>query len=188
MVRLALVWLAVVASVAGCANGMEPSAGEGRSYPLVTEARPEYQPAVTTAGGSIVQLPVRPSDYEAVPSRTCERMMATFHDGSTPTKRPIVVPPRPGLRATAISVRDVELAWSFHDLPSHCRPTQLLVAVVASGDAGATPTNNMIDVEAESGTTRVTYPDFLPPPDVAMAAAYSREGHRSRVAKVLISR
>jgi hypothetical protein len=174
---------------AGCGAGEESLPGaEGGAYPLVTDTQAQYQPAVTTESGAVVRLPVKPSEHEISASPNCERMMATFHDGSTPTKRPIVVPPRPGLRAKAISSNEVELAWSFEGLSSDCRPTQLLLSVTASEHVGATPTTRTIDVTTASGTTPIVYPDFLPPPDVAMASSLSADGHRSRLARVLVSR
>jgi hypothetical protein len=186
--RVMWFWLASALVAAGCGAEKPNSGADGNSYPLVTNPRPQYQPAVTTESGAVVRLPVKPSEHEIEPSPTCERMIATFHDGSTPTKRPIVVPPRPGLRARAVSSHEVELAWSFEALPSDCRPTQLLLAVTAGDQIGATPTTKMVDVAALSGTAAIVYPDFLPPPDVAMASSLSVDGHRSRLARVLISR
>jgi hypothetical protein len=184
--RFALVWLLASVALVGCGDAEHSSPARDGDYPLVAEDLPRFQPAVTEASGAVVRRPVKPSEYEATPSATCERILATFHDGSKPTRRPIVIPPRPGLRARAISLREVELAWSFSELPRDCRPTKLLLSIVANDAPSATPTNLGVDVDAASGTARIEYPDFLPPPDVAMASAYTRAGHRSRLAQVLI--
>jgi hypothetical protein len=114
--------------------------------------------------------------------------MATFHDGSRPTRRPIVVPPAPGLRANAVTEHRTRLEWSFRDLPDACRPTAIRLSVVAGRHPGATPTSQEVAIRAVTGSTEVTYPDFLPAPDVARASAYSRDGHRSRTVSVLIRR
>jgi hypothetical protein len=163
----AAVALVILLGVTGC--GGSASTGSGEQYPLVDPARRET-----------------PTRYEADPSPSCEREVATFHDGSQPTRRPIVIPPAPGLRATAVTEHTTRLEWSFRDLPDDCRPIELLVSVVASGRS--TPTNRRVKVSTVAGTKEVTYPDFLPAPDVALASAYSREGHRSRTASVLIRR
>jgi hypothetical protein len=178
----------ILVALVGCGgNGDESGAANG-TYPLVTPTQPKYQPPVTTPGGAVVQRPVPPTEHEVTPSPTCERMMATFHDGSTPTRRPIVVPPEPGLRAVALTKRKVRLEWSFQSLPDDCRPTRVALSVVANSDADATPTTVDAEVNGKQGTKEITYPDFLPPPDVALASAYTREGYRSRTVSVLISR
>jgi hypothetical protein len=159
--------LIILLGFAGC--GGSTSASGGEQYPLVDTLRPDA-----------------PSRYKADPSPTCERELATFHDGSQPTRRPIVIPPAPGLRATAVSEHTTRLEWSFRDLPDECRPVALLLSVVAS--RRSTPTNQRVNVSTLAGTTEITYPDFLPPPDVALASAYSHEGHRSRTVFVLIRR
>jgi hypothetical protein len=127
-----------------------------------------------------------PRGYETDPSPSCEREIATFHDGSQPTKRPIVIPPAPGLRATAVTEHTTRLEWSFRDLPDDCRPVELLVSVVADGRSP--PTTEQHKISGVAGSVELTYPDFLAAPDVALASAYSREGHRSRTVSVLIRR
>jgi hypothetical protein len=114
--------------------------------------------------------------------------MATFHDGRVPARQPIVVPPAPGLRAVALSDREIRIEWSFRNLPEECRPAAVRLSVVANDDVGATPTNTEVEVDGLAGVTEVTYPDFLPPPDVAMASAFMGDGRRSRTVRVLISR
>jgi hypothetical protein len=168
-VRSLLPALALVTLLGLTACGGSAGAGSPEDYPLVDATSP-----------------IDPSSYETVASPTCERAIATFHDGSQPTKRPIVIPPAPGLRATAVTEHTTRLEWSFADLPDECRPVVLRVSVVATGRS--TPTNQEIKVTRTTGTTEITYAEFLPAPDVALASAYSREGHRSRTVSVLIRR
>jgi hypothetical protein len=172
--------------LAGCAGSSNTASGE--NYPLVESTPPELQPPVTMPNGSVVRLPVLPNTYETEPSASCEREMATFHDGSRPTRRPIVVPPAPGLRAIAVTEHRTRLEWSFRDLPDDCRPVVIRLSVVAGKHPGATPTNQEVPISAVTGSTQITYPDFLPSPDVAHASSYSRDGHRSRTVSVLIRR
>jgi hypothetical protein len=130
---------------------------------------------------------VKPSLGEIAPSPSCERVIGTFHDGRVPAKRPIVIPPAPGLRAFALSDREIRVEWSFRTLPEDCRPAAVRLSVIANDDVRATPTNKEVEVDSTAGATEITYPDFLPPPDVAMASAYTRNGRRSRTVRVLIS-
>jgi hypothetical protein len=179
----------LVALLAGCGGSNGESAGsEADEYPLVTQPLPKYAPPVTTPEGAIIHRPLPPTVKQVAPSASCERMMATFHDGSKPTRRPIIVPPAPGLRAAAVSTRTVRLAWSFATLPDDCRPEFVLLSVVAQADLKATPTNKDVPVNGKSGVAEITYPDFLDPPDVAHASAVTREGVRSRTVTVLIRR
>jgi hypothetical protein len=182
-------WLAAAAAItAGCGGADRASESAPGGYPLVRETAAAHQPPVTTPGGAVVRRPVKPSAHTAVPSQACERVMATFHDGRRPFRRPIVIPPRPGLRAVAVSQREVEVEWSFRSLPEACRPAAVVVSVIANDDVRATPTNREVAVTARTGTTRIAYPDFLSAPDVAMASAVMRNGRSSRTARVLISR
>jgi hypothetical protein len=174
----------VLAAMAGC-NGGSGAAGK---YPLVTQTQPKYQAPVTTPSGAVIRRPVPPTVHAVSPSATCERMMATFHDGSSPAKRPIVVPPAPGLQAQAITTRTIRLDWSFRSLPSDCRPARVLLGIVANSDVNATPLTRAVDVTATSGSAELTYPDFLSPPDVAIASAFMANGYRSRTVSVLVRR
>lgn len=99
-----------------------------------------------------------------------------------------MVPPRPGLSAKAVSARVVEVSWWFEDVPSDCRPAQMLVSIVANDASGATPTTVTVAYTGSTGAATLRYPDFLPPPDVALASAVMARGPRSRTAKVLIQR
>lgn len=178
--------LLVALGLAGC--GGSSSVGSSERYPLVDATMPEKQPPTTTPNGAVVTLPAPPTVFTTDPSRTCERALATFHDGSEPTRRPIVIPPAPGLHAVAITKRTTRLEWSFRDLPADCRPVAVLVSVRSGSDPRATPTTRRVPVRGVSGRTEITYPDFLPPPDVAIASAYSGQGRGSRTVSVLIRR
>lgn len=176
----------VLLGVTGC--GGSTSTGSPEDYPIVESPTPQMQRPVTTPGGAVVTLPALPTVYETDPSPTCERALATFHDGSQPARRPIVIPPAPGLRAVAVTEHTTRVEWWFRDLPADCRPVAILVAVRNGTDPRATPTTKQVEVQGVTGSTEITYPDFLPPPDVANASAYSREGHSSRTMTVLIKR
>jgi hypothetical protein len=187
---IALVPTAVMLLAAACGGPGEGASAPAAAttYPLVTETGPGHQPAVTTADGAVVSLPALPAVYEVAPSPSCERVLATFHDGSNPARRPIVVPPAPGLRAQAISERTVRIEWWFESLPEDCRPQYILLAIRAGRSVRATPTTKQFRVAGAQGSTEITYPDFLPPPDVAFASALTDQGRRSRTATVLITR
>jgi hypothetical protein len=159
----------------------------GGPYPIVTEPQVQHTPPMTTANGAVVSFPVNPTVYRVAPSPTCERMLATFHDGSKPTRRPIVIPPRPGLRAEALSSHRIRLHWWFAATPSDCRPGGLLISIVANGDPRATPTTLTVRISGRRGSSLMTYPSFLPRPNVAMARAQTSDGRSSRTARVLIS-
>ena len=119
---------------------------------------------------------------------SCERALATFHDGSVPARREVIVPPPPQIRAVAVTKRTTRIEWSLAQLPDACRPVAMKFTVRATTDPGATPTSKEIRVRALSGRTQITYPEFLDVPDVANASVYSRQGHRSRVVEVAIER
>lgn len=187
---IALVPTAVMLLAAACGGPGEGASAPAAAttYPLVTETGPGHQPAVTTADGAVVSLPALPAVYEVAPSPSCERVLATFHDGSNPARRPIVVPPAPGLRAQAISERTVRIEWWFESLPEDCRPQFLLLSIRAGKDVGATPTTKQFPATGPRGSAEITYPDFLPPPDIALASALTDQGRRSRTVTVLVSR
>jgi hypothetical protein len=179
-VAVAVASLALGVAGCGAADENDGAAGE---YPLVTAEEPE-RITVTDMGGGVVERPAKPTAYEVEPSPTCERR--PYVDHATGKQGTAVFPPAPGLVATAVSEREVDVSWSFTDLPADCRPIGVLVSVTAS-DAQS-PTNEEAWVVDKDGTERVTYPDFLPPPDVAMASAYTLDRRRSRVVRVLIRR
>jgi hypothetical protein len=183
MARLAAFVVCALA-LTGCgASESRPEAESGGEYPLVTPEETQYQPPVTSPNGSVSQSPVVPTEQEQEPSPTCERMLATYHDGSKPTKRPVIVPPVPGLRAHAVTPRRIRLEWWFDALPADCRPMSVLLSVTTTG---STPTNASAKVTATSGSTEIEYPDFLPVPETAIASSFTRDGHRSRTVKVAI--
>ena len=76
----------LLALLAPTACGGSSGADAPKDYPLVEQTAPA---PVTT--------------YEANAGTTCERTLATYHDGSMPTRRPVVIPAPPGLRAVAVT-------------------------------------------------------------------------------------
>ena len=177
--------VACALALVGCgASTREPASPEPDAYPLITQEDTQRQPPVTTPSGAVVQYPVVPTERELEPSPTCERTLATFHDGSKPTRRPVIVPPAPGLRAQRITPRRVRIEWSFKSLPADCRPASVLLSITATG---GTPTNVQADVHSTSGSSVIEYPNFLPLPETAIASAYTRDGKRSHTVKVAIA-
>lgn len=177
--------LVLVGAACGASERVRDGGGEaGGGYPVVTDPPPAYGETVTEPSGATSSRPLKPTEYEARPSASCERQpyRSTSGDGL------LVVPPRPGLAATAVSARTVELSWRFDEVPSDCRPAGLLVSVVANDAPGATPTTVSVPYAGTTGSATLEYPDFLPPPDVALATAVTEEGARSRTARVLIRR
>jgi hypothetical protein len=174
-----------MALAGGTSSGMS---GGRAPYPIVTEPPPRYGPPVTSEGGAVIRRSLPPTTYDVAPSPTCERAIATFHDGSTPTRRPIVVPPRPGLRAEALSFRTVRVHWRFAALPSDCRPASLTLAILAYDDPAALPWKVTVRSPKDGGSVRRTYPTFLRRPTVALARASMDDGRSSRSARILIRR
>jgi hypothetical protein len=152
---------------------------------------------LVTAGSMALTVPLlagaarsrypKPAKYSVPPERTCHTELATFHDGSKPARRPVVVPPAPGLRATALTSHMVRLEWSLAAVPAKCKPAQLLLSIVnyrhAQPFTVTIPTRSRL-----RGNTRITYPAFAPRPDVALASSLFTNGLRSRVVSVLIRR
>jgi hypothetical protein len=183
MLGLRIVLAASLVFLAACgASERGPEAGDD-VYPVVTDSPPEHGETVTV-GGATVSKPVKPSEYETEPSPTCERQPYKSASGDGL----LVVPPRPGLSAKAVSARSVEVSWWFDEVPDDCRPVSLLVSIVANDDPLATPTTVTVPYNGGTGTTTIEYPQSLPPPDVALTSAVMARGARSRTAKVLISR
>jgi hypothetical protein len=167
--------------VSAACGGSQPAADGGDDrYPVVTDPRPTYGETVTAPSGAKSSRPVKPTEYETQPSPSCERQPSGG--------RLIVVPPRPGLTAKAASARTVEVSWWFEEVPRDCRPASILVSVVANDAPGATPTTVSVPFTGQTGATTVEYPDFLPPPDVALASARTVWGRSGRTARVLIRR
>jgi hypothetical protein len=180
--------IVIVLALAACGGDGSSDRAAASDYPLVLLAPFDRQP-IFDSSGEVVSYEPRPPASEVVrPSRTCERHMATYHDGSKPTQRPILAPPRPGLRAVALSSHVVRLEWSFDQTPAECEPVNVRLSVVASRGTLATPTGVARAVTADKGTATIEYADFLPPPDTALASAYMANGMRSHVARVSISR
>jgi hypothetical protein len=144
---------------------------------------------VAASAGAETTKPQKPSVYSVAPGKSCRRVVAVVHGGPQNGKRiTLLSPPRPGLRAVAVSARRIRLEWSFASRPRACRPVYLLGSVIANDFHLATPTNRQLKLASTSGSLEITYPDFLPPPDVAMASSYTAKGLRSSLARVLIER
>jgi len=177
-----VVFLAGAASVLGF-GGRETGAG----YPTVTVGPPAYGSPVTQPNGSVEQRPLKPINYASAPSRSCE--WVGYASG---TRRPVqttLSPPAPGLRAAATAKRSAVLTFWFRATPNDCRPVAVLVSIWANDDLRATPLTKTVSLNgATRGTAVLTYPSFLAPPDVALASAITKDGRRSRVARVLIRR
>jgi hypothetical protein len=120
------------------------------------------------------------------PGSGCGTVIATFHDGSLPTKRPILVPPAPGLEARAVSARVVEFKWSFRSLPAKCRPVWILLSVLNARPY--TPTTVHVPVRGTNGTHRVKVAVFIPMAREAAASAVGARGQRSKLVRVPIAR
>jgi hypothetical protein len=185
MLRLRIVIsLCAVLLLAACGASQQAGDEPGDTYPVVTDPPVEHGEAVTQASGAIVSKPVKPTEYETEPSPSCERRPYKSASGGGL----IIVPPRPGLSARAVSARSVELSWWFDEVPSDCRPVAMLVSIVANDATLATPTTVTVPFTGQTGTATVDYPEFLPPPDVALASSLTKRGQRSRTARVLIRR
>ena len=115
--------------------------------------------------------PVPPRSYFAEPSATCERR--PYKSVAGPGY--FVAPPRPGLTAKAVSEREIELRWSFRSLPDDCRPALVRLSIVATyADAGTV--GKFVTVNGLTGTARLRFYDFLPPPNVAVATSVTHRG------------
>lgn len=178
-----LVSISLVLVVAACGSSQQPAAGGDDGYPVVTDPPPEYGETITV-GGATVTRPVKPTEYETQPSPSCERQPYKSASGDGL----LIVPPRPGVTAKAVSERTVQVSWWFEEVPTDCRPASMLVSIMANDAPEATPTTESVPFTGETGATTIEYPDFLPPPDVALVSAVMARGERSRTAKVLVDR
>jgi hypothetical protein len=184
MPGLRIVLAASLVFLLAACGASQQGAGEGDDlYPVVTDPPPEHGETVTV-GGAMISKPVKPSEYESEPSPSCERQPYKSASGGGL----LIVPPRPGLSAKAVSERSVEVSWWFEEVPDDCRPVSVLVSIVANDAPSATPTTVTVPYSGKNGTTTVDYPEFLPPPDVALTSGVMARGQRSRTARVLIRR
>lgn len=184
MPPIRVVSIAVAVLLGAACAGPDSPAGADARYPVVTDPPPARGETITEPSGATSSRPLKPEGYETAPSPTCERQ--PYKSGSGGGL--IVVPPRPGLEARAVSVRTVELKWWFEDVPGDCRPETMLLSIVANDAPSATPTTVTVPFSGRTGSATVSYPDFLPPPDVALASAVMARGERSRTARVLVRR
>jgi hypothetical protein len=85
-----------------------------------------------------------------------------------------------------VADRVVEVRWSFRSLPADCPPAKLQISIVANVPH-ATPTGRFVTVSGLTGSVTLRYPDFLPPPDLAIAHAWTRDGRPGGNARILIT-
>lgn len=159
-------FVSLVLVVSACGASQGAADGGDDRYPVVTDPPPTYGETVTEASGALVSRPLKPTVYETQPSPSCERQPHRSASGDGL----IVVPPRSGLTAKAVSARRIEVSWWFDEVPMDCRPASMLVSIVANDATGATPTTVSVAFTGNMGATTLDYPDFLPPPDVALAS------------------
>jgi hypothetical protein len=126
------------------------------------------------------------TEEAAAPGAECGTKMVTYHDGSEPTRRLILVPPAPKLKAVALAPHEVEFSWAFEKLPGRCRPASVLLSVL--NDPPYTPSTDLVRVTGKRGTHRMQLADFIPPPREALASALGGRGQRSRTVRALIER
>jgi hypothetical protein len=136
--------------LAACGASQQGAEGGDDLYPVVTDPLPEYGETVTV-GGAMVSKPVKPTEYETEPSPSCERQPYKSASGGGL----MIVPPRPGLSAKAVSERSVEVSWRFEEVPDDCRPVSVLVSIVANDAPTATPTTVTVPYGGETGTATV---------------------------------
>jgi hypothetical protein len=141
-----------------------------------------------TLQGRALLIPAVAAALTLIAPPGCATTIATFHDGSTPTKRPIVIPPAPRLRAVALKPRVVRIYWSFRSLPSACRPAWLQLAV-RNGKADSPAYGGpVVRVVAKSGVLDITVPDFFGAPREAGGRALDRRGRPSLSARAQVER
>lgn len=157
------------------------------TYPTVVILPSKHGPAITTPNGAVTWLPVPPRMYSTRPSDSCE-WVAYQSERNTPPGPAALSPPAPGLKAVALSPRTILIEYSFRTLPADCRPSFVLLSVVANQSVVATPNTEQFPIHGLSGTHTLKYYSGYPPPDVAIASAGTRTGMRSRTVKVLIRR
>lgn len=190
MVRVAIGILTalIVSVVCGCGASQPTAAGTGTvSYPFVGDSTVGRQQPITAPNGSVVILPALPKTRQVEPSASCQRAWVSVPDGDGWTKKAVLVPPTPGLRAVAVDSHTARVTWWFHDVPDQCKPIVIRVSIVAGTDPRATPLTKEIEINGAGGSVDLTYPDFLKPPDVAIASTLFNGGLKSPDARVLIS-
>jgi len=171
--------------LAGC--GGTTSGNVGTAYPTVVVPPSKHGPPITTPNGAVVSLPVPPRVYSKRPSAGCE--WVAYQSGSNKRPGPAALsPPAPGLKAIALSPRTIRIEYSFRSLPDDCRPSFVLLSIVASRSVRATPNTEQFPIHGLSGKHTLTYYSGYPPPDVAIASAGTNTGSRSRTVEVLIRR
>jgi hypothetical protein len=179
---LASLAVAAILCVSGCGGS-----STGSAYPTVIVPPPNHLPPITTPNGSVVWLDRLPHAYSTRASASCE-WVAYRSVRNKPPGRASLSPPAPGLKATALSPRSVRIDYAFRALPADCRPSYVSLGIEASQSVRATPKVEDVRLGGLSGTQTLTYPSFVPRPDVAIASAEMTNGLHSRPVRVLIRR
>jgi hypothetical protein len=154
-----------------------PPRPTGEQYPM------------TTRWTSADDLPA----YEVEPGTTCERDIASGHDGPVPT----IIPPTPGLKASlerkplqlgqASFKEAVVVEWSFERIFGDCPPTKLSLSI-ANPTPGMPPLTLPFEVHARSGVSRLPVLDSFRAVKLLRARTESVDGTTSGTVEVLIRR
>ena len=137
------------------------------------------------AAACIAAVVSLPEVGQGAASQPCDKR-AIYVRGTTPSREWVDFPPPPTISARRVASRRVSIRWTMPSAPARCRPVHLLLSVVASGTTAA-PTNLSLARAARRGKRMIAYPDFLAPPNTALASAYTADGRRSRTVRVAIS-
>ena len=93
------------------------------------------------------------------------------------------------MRATAVTRHTTQIEWWFDELPDDCSSVRLYLVVDSVAERSTPWVERNVEVEGLSGSKEVTYPDFLPAPEIARATAYFPTSDlRGGTASVLIAR
>jgi hypothetical protein len=134
-------------------------------------------------GRAASQQQPRPSVYSVAPEHQCEVVKVV----AGKQIRRELTPPSPGLRATAVTSRNVRVFWSFERIPTRCKPRTVRLAILASRDPRATAKTSVVQVgDRRAGSALIKYCQCLQPPDQALAATYGANGSSSRTVRILI--
>jgi hypothetical protein len=142
---------------------------------LPGETRPRE--TVTTADGTVLMLPARPRQLVAAPSPSCT--------AEAPGGRRFL-PPRPGVRATRVGARRLEVEVSFKDIPARCRPYGVRITADVNGDP-LPPSTHRFPFEDVERPLVIDLPERVANADVVYASTWLRSGASSDSAAVLVA-
>lgn len=140
---------------------------------------------ITPALSATRQRPPKPTVYVAAPERQCKKITVRTADGERATR---LAPPAPGISAVALAPRRIQVSWRFAASPAACRPAIITLGIAPYGAARATPRIATKRVSALKGAVTLTYPSFLPQPDVAWASAIGEPRHYSNDTQLVLIR